>query len=77
MSPGLIQNNSVCFSSLLFQPAFREDMRKERMIAGIIVLLKKGDQELKTLCACAIFKVKVNADNVSPFPRRWPVYQKT
>lgn len=38
------------------EPAFREDIRREGMVEGIVKHLKKGDVALKTQCAKALFK---------------------
>jgi len=38
------------------EPAFREDIRREGMVEGIVKHLKKGDVALKTQCANALFK---------------------
>ena len=43
--------------SYFFQPAFREDIRREGMVETIVKYLKTGDVPLKTLCATALFKV--------------------
>ncbi|KAJ7380424.1 Armadillo repeat-containing protein 4 [Desmophyllum pertusum] len=38
------------------EAAFREDIRREGMVEGIVKHLKRGDIALKTLCANALFK---------------------
>lgn len=43
---------------LLPQASFREKIRKEGIIEDVVGFLRKGENELRTLCANAIFKVR-------------------
>lgn len=43
---------------LLPQASFREEIRKEGIIEDVVGFLRKGENELRTLCANAIFKVR-------------------
>lgn len=52
-----VQMFSTVLLRYILQPAFREDIRREGMVEGIVKHLKKGDVALKTQCANALFKV--------------------
>lgn len=49
-----------CYFWYFWQPAFREDIRREGIVETIVKHLKGGNVSLRTLCATALFKVRGN-----------------
>ena len=55
----LLRNEFAIHDAFFQQPLFREDICRKGMLEAIVHHLRKGDTTLKTLCATALFKVRM------------------